>query len=265
VSERPSREAADPPRTALFVTGTDTGVGKTVATAAIAWTMAAGGERVGVLKTAQTGVAPGEPGDAEFVLAAAGSGQVPADACAYRYRAPAAPLVAARAECTALDLAHIVAAYERLRDQYEVVLVEGAGGLLVPLADGWNMADLARALALPVLVVARPGLGTLNHTLLTVEALRSRGLELLGVVLCGWREPCDVATRTNPGLLCELGELRLLGVLPWDPELSVERLALGHLREWAPRALAPELGGDFDADAFLARCDRDASVGIAET
>jgi dethiobiotin synthetase len=264
VSERPSHEPANPARTALFVTGTDTGVGKTVATAAIAWALAARGQRVAVLKPAQTGVAPGEPGDAEFALAAAASGQPPGDACVYRYRAQAAPLVAARAEGDAVDPGRIVAAYERLRENYDAVLVEGAGGLLVPLADGWTMADLARVLALPVLVVARPGLGTLNHTLLTVEALRARGVELLGVVLCGWREPRDLATLTNPGLLCELGPLRLLGVLPWDPDLSTERLALGRLREWAPRALAPALGGDFDAEAFLARCDRSAAAGISE-
>src|SRR5207248_3887715 len=137
---------------------------------------------------AQTGVAPGEPGDADFVLAAAESAQPLADAGVYRFRAPAAPLVAARAEAIVVEPARIVAAYARLRAHYDVVLVEGAGGLLVPLADRWNMADLARALALPMLVVARPGLGTLNHTLLTVEASRARGLEPLGVVLCGWRE-----------------------------------------------------------------------------
>ncbi|HLH21994.1 MAG TPA: dethiobiotin synthase [Chloroflexota bacterium] len=238
------------------MTGTDTGVGKTVATAAIARALAARGRRVGVLKPVQTGVAPGQPGDAAFVLAALGTDQPPQLACTYSFREPAAPLVAARAEGARLDVGVIRAHFERLRQSHDVVLVEGAGGLLVPLAEGYSMADLARGLGLPLVVVARPGLGTLNHTLLTLEAARARGLSVLGIVLAGWREPVDLATRTNPALLCELGQAALLGVLPWDEGLSVEDLRPGRLREWAPRALAPALGGHFDAAAFLAACTR---------
>jgi dethiobiotin synthetase len=231
-------------------------VGKTVATAAIGWALAASGRRVAVLKPAQTGVAPGQPGDAEFVLAALDSPQPPGLACTYCFRAPAAPLVAARAEYTSVDVGVIRDRFERLRQAFEVVLVEGAGGLLVPLAEGYNMADLARVLRLPLVVVARPGLGTLNHTLLTLEAARARGLHVLGVVLSGWHEPVELATRTNPALLCELGQAALLGVLPWDGALAVEELRLGRLREWAGEALAPALGGRFDAAVFLAACAR---------
>jgi dethiobiotin synthetase len=237
---------------ALFVTGTDTGVGKTVATAAIACALAARGRRVGVLKPAQTGVAAHQPGDAEFVLAALGSTQPPTTACPYRFAAPAAPLVAACDERAAIDLAVIRQAYQALRQRYDVVLVEGAGGLLVPLAEGTSMADLARDLALPLVIVARPGLGTLNHTLLTLEAARARGLDVLGVILSGWRESFDLATRTNPGLLCALGHVPLLGVLPWDDAISVDHLRPGGLRTWAPGALAPVLGGSFEASSFLA-------------
>src|SRR5581483_5566903 len=137
---------------ALFVTGTDTGVGKTVATAAIACALAAASRRVAVLKPAQTGVEPGQPGDAEFVLAALGSAQAPGSACVYRLRAPAAPLVAAQAEGVVLDLGRIHDAYATLRESHDVVLLEGAGGLLVPLAEGASMADLAAALHLAVVV-----------------------------------------------------------------------------------------------------------------
>jgi dethiobiotin synthetase len=240
----------------LFVTGTDTGVGKTVSTAAIGCALAAGGRRVGVLKPAQTGVAPGQPGDAEFVLAALGSDQPPGLACTYCFRAPAAPLVAARPEYASVDVDVIHERFERLRQAYDVVLVEGAGGLLVPLAEGYRMADLAGRLGLPLVVVARPGLGTLNHTLLTLEAARARGLAVLGIVLSGWREPADLATRTNPGLLCALGSTPLLGVLPWDADVSVDDLRLGRLRDWAAASLAPALGGHFDAAAFLAACEQ---------
>jgi dethiobiotin synthetase len=237
---------------ALFIIGTDTGVGKTVATAAIACALAARGRRVGVFKPAQTGVTASQPGDAEFVLASLGSAQPPTSACPYRFATPAAPLVAAHDENAAIDLAVIHEAYQALRQRYDVVLVEGAGGLLVPLTEGTSMADLARDLAVPLVVVARPGLGTLNHTLLTLEAARARGLEVLGVILSGWREPLDLATRTNPGLLCALGHVPLLGVLPWDDGLSVEHLRPGELRTWAPAAIAPLLGGSFDARSFLA-------------
>ena len=240
----------------VFITGTDTGVGKTVATAAIGWTLAASGRRVGVLKPVQTGVGPGQPGDAEFVLAALGSDQPPGLACPYCFQAPAAPLVAAGSEHASIDVGVIRDRFERLQQPFDVVLVEGAGGLLVPLAEGYSMADLARAVDLPLVVVARPGLGTLNHTLLTLEAAAARGLEVLGVVLVGWRDPVDLATRTNPGLLCGLGQVPLLGVLPWDDALSVEELRFGRLREWAAEALAPRLGGRFDAIAFLAACER---------
>jgi dethiobiotin synthetase len=240
----------------LFITGTDTGVGKTVATAAIGWALAASGRRVAVLKPAQTGVAADEPGDAEFVLAALGSAQPQATACLYRLRAPAAPLVAARAEGVTLDLDRIRDAFAALRASHDAVLVEGAGGLLVPLLEGLSMADLAATLGLPVVIVARPGLGTINHTLLTVEAARARGLTVLGVVLSGWPISPDLATRTNPALICALGQVPLLGVLPEDPALSVERLAPGALRAWAVDALAPPLGGRFDAAAFLASVSR---------
>ncbi|HZS01972.1 MAG TPA: dethiobiotin synthase [Chloroflexota bacterium] len=241
---------------AVFVTGTDTGVGKTVATAAIGWALAQGGRRVGVLKPAQTGVAPGQPGDAEFVLAALDSPQPPGLACTYCFREPAAPLVAARAEHATLDVAVIRDRFERLQQASDVVLVEGAGGLLVPLAEGYSMADLARMLGLPLVVVARPGLGTLNHTLLTLEAARARGLDVLGIVLSAWREPVDLATRTNPALLSELGQAPLVGVLPWDDGIAVEELRFGRLRDWASAALAPTLGGLFDAAAFLTACAR---------
>lgn len=241
--------------TAAFITGTDTGVGKTVAAAAIACALAGRGRRVALLKPAQTGVIPGQAGDAEFVLAALGSAQPPASACPYRLREPAAPLVAARAEGATIDVAVIQQAYAELAARCDVVLLEGAGGLLVPLAAGYSMADLARELALPLIVVARPGLGTLNHTLLTIEAARARGLDVLGVVLSGWCEPLDLATRTNPGLLCALGAVPLLGVLPWDGAVSTDDCRVGGLREWAPGAVAPLLGGRFEAAAFLAGLD----------
>ena len=242
-----------------FVTGTDTGVGKTVATAAIAWSLATRGQRVVVWKPAQTGVQQAEPGDAEFAATVLAGRPLVRVACSYRFAAPAAPLVAARAEGAALDETHLRAEYAALCADDVIVLAEGAGGLLVPLTEQWSMADLARALDLPLIVVARPGLGTINHTLLTLEAARARGLAVLGLVLSGWREPFDLATATNPQLLAERGRAPLLGVLPYDDRLSTERLEPGHLREWASQSVAPALGGAFDAERFLADCARRAA------
>jgi dethiobiotin synthetase len=199
-----------PPLADLLVTGTDTGVGKTYVTAALAAACAASGRRVAVLKAAQTG----DDDDAGWIAA-----RVPGIAVrtALRYEAPVAPVVAARLEgAPQPSLEPIVAAARELRASADGILVEGSGGLLVPISERETFADLALALGLPLLIVARPGLGTLNHTALTVEVARARGIEVAGVVVCGTRADPDVAERTN------LDELRriapLLGTLPYDPD-----------------------------------------------
>jgi len=194
----------------LLVTGTDTGVGKTYVTAALAAACVASGRRVAVLKAAQTG----DDDDAAWIAA-----RVPGIAVrtALRYEAPVAPVVAARLEgAPEPSLEPIVAAARELRAGGDGLLVEGSGGLLVPISSHETFAELALALDLPLLIVARPGLGTLNHTALTVEVARARGITVAGVVVCGTRADPDVAERTN------LDELRriapLLGTLPYDPD-----------------------------------------------
>ena len=194
----------------LLVTGTDTGVGKTYVTAALAAACVASGRRVAVLKAAQTG----DDDDAAWIAA-----RVPGIAVrtALRYEAPVAPVVAARLEgAPEPSLEPIVAAARELRASGDGLLVEGSGGLLVPISSHETFAELALALDLPLLIVARPGLGTLNHTALTVEVARARGITVAGVVVCGTRADPDVAERTN------LDELRriapLLGTLPYDPD-----------------------------------------------
>ena len=131
--------------------------------------------------------------------------------CVYAFEAPLAPLVAARLERATVELEPIVRAAERLAAANDVLLVEGAGGLLVPLADGLLVADVARALALPLVVVARAGLGTVNHVLLTLEAARARGLEVAAVVLNG---DDDASTPENPALIGAFGGKPLLLRVP---------------------------------------------------
>jgi dethiobiotin synthetase len=200
-----------PPLCDLLVTGTDTGVGKTWVTAALAAACVQSGRRVAVLKAAQTG----DPDDDAAWIAA----RVPGIAVrtALRYEAAVAPSVAARLEGAAEpSLEPIVTAARELRAQAGAILVEGSGGLLVPINERETFADLALALDLPLLIVARPGLGTLNHTALTVEVARARGIAVAGVIVCGTSADPDVAERTN---LTELRRIApLLGAIPWDPE-----------------------------------------------
>lgn len=246
------------PEPALLVTGTDTGVGKTVVAAAVAACAVARGRSVAVFKPVQTGVEPGEPGDVDFVRAAAGPSPLLAEGCAYRLRAPLAPAVAARLEGVVIDPQVLRRRYAALSAGADVALVEGAGGLLVPLAEGYATADLARDLGLAALIVARPSLGTLNHTALTVEAARARGLRVAGVVLSGFPGDPGLAERTNPREIVGLTGAELWGVLPAITGLDTERLQPRDLSARARAGLAPALGGTFDPDTWMRTLERGA-------
>jgi dethiobiotin synthetase len=241
---------------AIFVTGTDTGIGKTVATGAIALCLQAAGYRVAPYKPAQTGWDDAVTGDAVFVQQLLGN-EEPLDAvCPYRLRDALAPAVAARREGVTIDIARIRSGFESLRARYDVVLVEGAGGLLVSLTDAVHMADLALDLALPLVIVARPGLGTINHTALTVEAARRRGLEVLGVIISGYPPEPGLAAATNPAEIIRQTGAPLIGVLPLDEGIDTEGGRPGSIRSWAAASLGPILAGTFDGDAFVAGLGR---------
>jgi dethiobiotin synthetase len=185
-----------------FVTATDTGVGKTIVTAGLAASLRARGLDVAVFKPVQSGALADDPaGDAALLGAD----------CVYSFAAPLAPLVAARAEGRKIELEPILARARALASEHEFLLVEGAGGLLVPLAPGLDMADLAAALGLPLIVVARAGLGTVNHTLLTIGAARARGLDVAGVVLNG---ESDESTADNAALVEAGSGARVLARIP---------------------------------------------------
>lgn len=195
----------------LFVTGTSTDVGKTVVTAALAATVRASGRSVAVCKPAQTGVAPGEPGDLEEILRLTGVENVLELA---RYPEPLAPDVAARRSSMPLlrleDVCDAVSALDA-----DVVLVEGAGGLLVRLGiGGFTLVDVARRVGAPVLVVCGAGLGTLNHSALTVSALEAAGVWCAGLVIGSWPSAPDTAATSNLDELPEVTSTALLGRLP---------------------------------------------------
>jgi dethiobiotin synthetase len=207
----------------LFVSGTDTGVGKTVVTAGIVCALRARGHAVGVVKPVQSGALTLDPeGDAMLLKRWTRVGESPGEIAPFSFVAPLAPSVAAELEGCAVDRTYVVAHVRALAERYEAVAVEGAGGLLVPLGDDWTIADLARDLALPLLVVARAGLGTVNHSALTVRVARDAGLEPIGVVLNG---PADASTGTNARLIERIADVPVLGHVPQiDGELTGERL-----------------------------------------
>ncbi|MGW7516326.1 dethiobiotin synthase [Streptomyces sp. NPDC054796] len=223
----------------VLVTGTCTGIGKTVTTAALAATALAHGRTVAVLKPAQTGVAEGDPGDVAEVRALAG-GEVTGAELA-RYPEPLAPATAAlRAGLPCVRAEDVAERAGKLAAGHDLVLVEGAGGLLVRFdAEGGTLADVAKLLDAPVLVVAAAGLGTLNATALTAEALRTRGLRCAGVVVGSWPTAPDLASRCNLTDLPRAAGAPLLGVLP-EGAGAMEPAAF---RAAARRWLAPELGG----------------------
>ncbi|WP_433448920.1 dethiobiotin synthase [Streptomyces sp. CA-142005] len=232
----------------LVITGTGTEVGKTVTTAAVAAAALAAGRSVAVLKAAQTGVRPDERGDADEVARLAGP--VTAAELA-RYPEPLAPGTAARRAGMAPVHPHEVAdRAAKLAVEHDLVLVEGAGGLLVRFdAAGGTLADAAGLLGAPVLVVAQAGLGTLNTTELTALELRRRGLELAGVVIGSWPGSPDLATRCNVTDLPEVAGAPLLGAIP----CGAGALPPADFRRTAPAWLAPSLDGTWDAEAFRVR------------
>ncbi|GAB2851056.1 dethiobiotin synthase [Streptomyces deserti] len=232
----------------LVITGTGTEVGKTVVTAAVAATALAAGRSVAVLKAAQTGVRPDEPGDAAEVARLAGAVTTAELA---RYPEPLAPATAARRAGRAPVHPHEVAeAAAKLATEHDLVLVEGAGGLLVRFdAAGGTLADAAQLLSAPVLVVATAGLGTLNTTELTARELRSRGLESPGIVIGSWPAEPDLASRCNLVDLPDVAGTPLLGAVP----AGVAALDPAEFRAAAPHWLAPRLDGTWDAEAFRVR------------
>jgi dethiobiotin synthetase len=230
----------------LVVTGTGTGVGKTVVTAAVATLARTVGRQVAVLKPVQTGVADGEPGDlADIVRLAGGVNTVELA----RYPDPLAPDTAARrVGLPPVRTDEIAAATGQLDEEHDLVLVEGAGGLLVRFDHtGGTLADVAWALGAKVLIVARAGLGTLNETALTAEALRHRGIACKGVVIGEWPAEPDLAARCNLSDLPTAAGAPLLGALPHN----AGQLDRAQFVEAAAHGLAPELGGAFNLVDFL--------------
>jgi dethiobiotin synthetase len=192
-----------------FVTGTGTEVGKTVVAAAIAQAQARRGVSVSVFKPAVTGLE--EPGEAdhELLRRASGSRQDDEEIAPYRYGPPASPHLAAALAGEEIEPRRLTEAARAAASRADVLVCEGVGGLLVPLAGAYLVRDLAADLGLPLVVAASPGLGTINHTLLTLEAARSAGLAVSKVVLTPWRERPGEIERSNRETIAALGAVEV--------------------------------------------------------
>jgi len=203
VSDRPA---------GVFVTGTGTEVGKTVVAAALARTLAAGGRRVAVFKPCVTGL--DEPpahgmADHELLRLAAGSAQSDEEIAPYRYGPPASPHLAAAIAGEEIDPERLRAAAALAAAGADAIVCEGVGGLLVPLAAGYLVRDLAADLGYPLVIAAAPGLGTINHSLLTIEAARAAGLEVSSVVLTPWPAEPSAIELSNRDTIAAVGGVQV--------------------------------------------------------
>ena len=196
----------------LLITGTDTNVGKTWVTCALARALRAQNRRVGVLKPVETGVET-EPEDARRLQRAAADPSPLEEICPYMLRAPLAPAVAAALEGRAIDFDAIVRLIARRMAAVDTLLVEGAGGLLVPIVGQRTYLDLAHACRLPVLIVAANRLGTVNHTALTARVAQAAGLHVIGFVLSQPTETTDVSAASNAEVIASLSGVPCRGVL----------------------------------------------------
>lgn len=196
----------------IFITGTDTGVGKTQAAGLIAKGLREKGISVGVMKP----VASGGRKDALLLKNAAGVDDPIDDINPVYLKKPLAPQVAVKFEKKRINLDKILKVYKKLCRRHNFLVVEGAGGLLVPIKQNIYIVNLARELNLPLVIVSRPGLGTINHTLLTIDCAKRYGLKVLGFII-NYTKPCrkGLAEKTNPGIISKLGKVRFLGNIPY--------------------------------------------------
>jgi len=237
----------------LFITATDTGVGKTIVAATLARVMRLRGVNVGVMKPVTSGCKEqnGEliSEDAELLAWAAGI-DCTDDVAPYCLRQPLAPVEAAELDGIKIDFNLIVNSYRRLAAQHDFMIIEGSGGLMVPLNGGLLIADLAKQLDLPLLVVARPNLGTINHSILTCFAAGQMGLEVTGVIVNRFPANPDLAEKGASHQIGSLCGSPILGI--WDDlsgseEEIVERLAAQFNADPKSDIIMRILGGEEDS------------------
>jgi len=225
----------------LAVTGTDTGVGKTMIARATAALLASRGLRVAAMKPVETGVAPGQdPADALLLRRSAGARDPLDDVCPFTFAEPLAPLVAAERARRPVEVEALDAAFGRLTAGRDAIVVEGAGGLLVPVTGRLSCADLFARWRLELIVVAANRLGAINHTLLTVQAARAAGLSVRCVVLNSLtRETADLAMQTNADALTQLLPRVRVVCWPWLADVDDDAALAAHAEQLGLGSLQP--------------------------
>ena len=211
----------------FFITGTDTDVGKTVVTACLTALFKSQGIDVGVMKPIETGVDPAcnssANSDAKFLMEVSGNNDPADEVCSYRFKTPASPYQAAQIVGRVIRPTNIIENFKALKLKHNLMLIEGIGGLLVPITRHYNVANLALEIGLPLIIVSRLRLGTLNHTLLTINAARQHGLKIKGIILNQQEKNIlDPVEKQQGKLIKELSNIPILGICPYIKEISSE-------------------------------------------
>lgn len=224
----------------VFITGTDTAVGKSVLAAAICSALVAAGERVAAFKPAVTGLdeapSPGWPHDHELLALAAGGHQAPGEVAPYTFGPPVSPHYAAELARAVVDPDRIRTAARAAGAAADVLVCEGVGGLLVPIAMDYSVRDLAVDLGMPLVVAARTGLGTINHSRLTVESARAAGLRVVALVMSPWPASPDPIEESNRATLERLTGVPVSGLPPTTPAELAAAGATLPIADWLSEA-----------------------------
>ncbi len=203
----------------VFITGTDTGVGKTIVSAALARTLLNRGIDVGVMKPVETGCARGPKGllptDSEFLIKAARSKDPKKLITPYTMETPVAPCEAAEREGVEINDEYIRDCYLKLKERHDFMVVEGAGGLMVPIYQKFLVSNLIQLLGLPIILVSRPKLGTINHTLLSIHYAKCQGIKILGFIVNRRHEAIHLAEEKSPIIIEKISGVPFLGTKPY--------------------------------------------------
>lgn len=212
----------------IFITGTDTGVGKTIVTGGIAQSLRNLQWKIGVMKPIVTGFTASDkepiPRDTKYLMQCSGTTDSPTVITPYTFEIPTSPYRAAQLENKNIDIERIIRSFKKLKHKHDFLLVEGIGGLLVPITRKALVIDLVIALKLPMIIVSRLTLGTVNHSLLTIQIAQSRKIPIIGVVYNQTHKATASPDETsNPLIISSLSKTRNLGTIPFLENVSVEK------------------------------------------
>ncbi|MDQ1005358.1 dethiobiotin synthetase [Neobacillus niacini] len=209
----------------FFVTGTDTGVGKTIISCGLAAVLKAERMDFGVFKPLLSGISRDHPeSDTSLLKKMSQTSLSHEEITPFEFKEPLAPYVAGKLEGKVIGIEDVLHRWEMIKGKHQYFIVEGAGGISVPLGEDFLVSDLVKALQLPILIVARANLGTVNHIFLTVQYAKSLGLRIAGIVINGISDHPDIAEKTNPKLIEELCGVPIVGITPKLKDLSSENI-----------------------------------------